>query len=295
MVMKLSQTGKSWFVLSLLSASLSTGCVSLPFSLDKSSGALDGVKPPDVQSAASLDALGDPSAPPEIAQASHSEPAAPPTQPPYNQDPYAQAAPSQTQFGSAPNGQYGQPQNGQYGQPQSGQPAPGQSQYGQQGQPLFGPLGQPLFGPQGQPLYGPEGQPLYDLQGRPLYGPQGQPTAANGHAQPQGPAKPSVYKITLLGISPKPQQKVLPLPKDMYLQDALEVSGAFKKYSRIKVSMVRSAPGESTRHKMEVFVSKNKVDELHNYLLHHGDHIVVEEDKLDREDIIENITSLFSF
>jgi hypothetical protein len=93
-------------------------------------------------------------------------------------------------------------------------------------------------------------------------------------------ADADTFEVDLFAEGQKPIRVKLPLNGPTYVQGALEASGATKRFQKMKVMVVRSAPESGTRHKLDVdYVSKKgRVSPTTDYALHPKDRVVVIED-----------------
>ena len=74
--------------------------------------------------------------------------------------------------------------------------------------------------------------------------------------------------------------KTIPIEGDMFIQDALNKSGAFNRFRRSTIDLVRITP-QGARHSMAVAHdrSKHRIEPQCNYAVHPGDTLVLTEDK----------------
>ena len=103
----------------------------------------------------------------------------------------------------------------------------------------------------------------------------GDASAANAQ-QPVPPA--GAYTIELRGSGHKPEMRQMPLTGPTLVQQALEQSGAAKRFRRMNIVVMRAAGDE--RHKLDVKFDRKRgtVNPLYDYALVPGDHLVVTED-----------------
>lgn len=78
----------------------------------------------------------------------------------------------------------------------------------------------------------------------------------------------------------KPQSKPVPLEGDVFVQDALKQTGAFRKYRRMTIDLVRITP-QGKPHKMIISFDRGKhwVEPQCNYQVRPGDTLIITEDK----------------
>src|SRR5205823_5763235 len=78
----------------------------------------------------------------------------------------------------------------------------------------------------------------------------------------------------------KPQAKKYPIDGETFVQDALNKSGAFRRYRRMTIDLVRITPHGSP-HKMIVSFdrSKHRIEPQCNYEVRPGDTLIITEDK----------------
>ena len=88
------------------------------------------------------------------------------------------------------------------------------------------------------------------------------------------------YEVDLFPEGQPPVRIKLPLKESTFVQNALEASGATKRFEKMKVMVIRSAPESGQRHKLDVeYVSKKgRVSPATDYALHSKDRVVVIED-----------------
>lgn len=111
-----------------------------------------------------------------------------------------------------------------------------------------------------------------------LFGDDPPPAAAQ---QPQPAAQPSGQKfyVEFREDGRKPTLLAMPLTDVTYVQQALEQSGAIKKFRRAKIELYRQLP-QGGGHKLPVEFDRNnrRVPPGSDYALHPDDRIVVTED-----------------
>jgi hypothetical protein len=98
-------------------------------------------------------------------------------------------------------------------------------------------------------------------------------------ANPQQPVPPTgAYTIELRSSLGKPQIRQMPLTGPTLIQQALEQSGAAKRFRRMNIVLLRAAGEE--RHKLDVKFDRKRgtVNPLYDYAILPGDHLVVTED-----------------
>ena len=93
------------------------------------------------------------------------------------------------------------------------------------------------------------------------------------------PAPGSTFTVEFHAEGRKPEARQVTLEGEAYVQQALEKSGATKRYSRMNIDIVRMTP-QGKRHKMAVAFDSGarRIEPQNNYFLHPGDVIVVTED-----------------
>jgi len=89
----------------------------------------------------------------------------------------------------------------------------------------------------------------------------------------------------------KPQISQLPLAGGMRVQQALEQTGAVKKFRRMDVRLMRNAGNERQKLEVKYDHEEGGVNPLYDYALHPGDHLVVIEDTATiLDDMLQSIT-----
>jgi hypothetical protein len=94
----------------------------------------------------------------------------------------------------------------------------------------------------------------------------------------------------------KPALVALPLEEPFYVQQALEKTGAVKKFRRMKIDVYRQLP-QGGGHRIPVAYDRGRrrVAQGADYAVHHKDRIVVTEDTSNvLDDILESISGPFS-
>lgn len=101
--------------------------------------------------------------------------------------------------------------------------------------------------------------------------------AAAANAQPLAPPA-GAYTIELHASGRKPEIRQMPLTGPTLVQQALEQSGAAKRFRRMNIVVMRV--GGDERHKLDVKFDRKlgTVNPLYDYALVPGDHLVVTED-----------------
>ncbi len=93
----------------------------------------------------------------------------------------------------------------------------------------------------------------------------------------------------------QPQLVQLPLPEVLYVQQALEQSGAIRRFRRMKIEIYRQLP-EGGGHRLDVAFDRvtRRVPPGADYAIHPNDRIVVTEDSSTVvDDMLETITGPF--
>jgi hypothetical protein len=117
-----------------------------------------------------------------------------------------------------------------------------------------------------------------------------------GRAGSKSETENNSYSVQFQTTNGKPQVKSLPVEGEMFVQDALEKSGAYRTYHRFNVDLVRMTP-QGTPHRMTVTVdrSKRKVEPQCNYHVRPGDKLIVVEDTTTVvDDMLQSLGGPFS-
>ena len=93
----------------------------------------------------------------------------------------------------------------------------------------------------------------------------------------QEPVPAGSYVVEFQSHGQKPTVKNFALVGSPTIQDALEQSGALKKFSNLDIVLVRTVPGTQKRHKMKIdFDPKyDTVPPQGNYALRPNDHLII--------------------
>jgi hypothetical protein len=103
-------------------------------------------------------------------------------------------------------------------------------------------------------------------------------TTASANATSIAPEGPT-YQIEFREEGRQPQLVQLPLPEVLYIQQALEQSGAIRRFRRMKIELYRKLPnGGGHRLDIPFDRSKRRIPSAGDYAIHPNDRIVVTED-----------------
>jgi hypothetical protein len=88
----------------------------------------------------------------------------------------------------------------------------------------------------------------------------------------------------------KPILVPIPLTSVIYVQQALEQTGAFKRYRRSKIELFRQLP-QGGGHKLPIECERGKVPSGSDYALHPNDRLVITEDTSTiMDDMLESLS-----
>lgn len=76
----------------------------------------------------------------------------------------------------------------------------------------------------------------------------------------------------------KPESVKLPLAEGMHIQQAVEQSGAGKRFRRMKIDLMRPINGRLQKLASEYNHSEGMVDPAYDYALYPGDHLIIKKD-----------------
>jgi hypothetical protein len=107
----------------------------------------------------------------------------------------------------------------------------------------------------------------------------GMGSLGNDEKKPVAAEPTSTYQVLFVPTEGRPEQIQRTLSGSMHVQDALEQTGAAKKFRRIQVELVRPLPsGQFHRIQCDYDLGAKRVTPEFDYALLPGDRIVVKED-----------------
>lgn len=114
--------------------------------------------------------------------------------------------------------------------------------------------------------------------------PPGSATTPPGGAATGTPAAavPAAAQVEFRPLGGRPERRTVPLDRELYLQDVMQQTNAFRAFGRSKAELIRKTPTGNS-HKMTVSFdrSRRKVDAQTDYHVRPGDILIVTEEPSD--------------